>query len=45
MKTDDFTGFVVLTDGDDALELSGDYDPSKSANWETDLFLAAWEDL
>lgn len=45
MKTDDFTGFVVLTDDDVALADEGDYDPSVTANWETDLFLAAWEEL
>jgi hypothetical protein len=34
-----------LTDTDVALADGGDYDPSVTANWETDLFLAAWEEI
>jgi hypothetical protein len=45
MKTDDFTGFLDLeSTSATALVADGDYDPTNSANWETDLFVAAWEE-
>jgi hypothetical protein len=45
MKTDDFTGFLDLeSDAATALVADGDYDPTTIANWETDLFVAAWEE-
>jgi hypothetical protein len=44
MKTDDFTGFWVIEDDDTPLTSGGDYDPAVPANWDQDLFIAAWEE-